>query len=83
MSTPGVGLHAHRFAGLATVDVVGTVVAAGIGAWLTGYAWPGSPLGARFIVVLATLFVLGIAVHAAMGIPTAFNVFIGLAPPAV
>ena len=51
---PGQGAHSYRFAGIAVIDVLATVVLAGIVAWLTSWS---------FWKVLIVLFLLGILFH--------------------
>lgn len=61
MSEPGKGIHSIRLFDIAIVDVVLTVAAAVvISRWTKWNVW----------AVLVTLFLLGIAVHRALGIRT-------------
>lgn len=79
LGRPGIGIHAHRTLGLATVDVVATVLAAALFALIPfgrGYIRGYFP---RFGVTLVALFVLGVLAHVAFRIPTALNRAIGLA----
>jgi hypothetical protein len=63
---PGKGIHAYRFAGLAIVDVVLTVVAAVL---IQRYMMPDICLSA----VLLALFLLGIIAHRALDIHTTID----------
>ena len=54
LGKPKQGIHSYRFFGVAIVDVLMTVVAAGILAW--GFGW-------SFWYTIIGLFVLGIALH--------------------
>lgn len=77
LGLPGVGVHAHRTLGLATVDVLATVVAAALIAlipWRSRTAYLP-----RFGLSLAALVALGVLAHVAFRVPTAFNRAIGLA----
>jgi uncharacterized membrane protein len=61
---PGEGLHRFRVAGVAIVDVIITVVAAAAVALV---------FKKNFLVSLGALFLIGIGVHALLGIDTAVN----------
>lgn len=74
LGRPGIGVHAHRTFGLATVDVVATLAAA---------AALAAASKARFIPALAVsaaaLLALGVVAHVAFRVPTALNKALGLA----
>lgn len=78
MQGPGEGIHAHRTGGLATVDVALTIASAVIIAMAWSRWTSNTPFGAALVVSLAALFALGIVVHAALGIRTALNTFLGI-----
>jgi len=54
LGVPGQGIHSYRIFNVAVADVIMTIV----GAWLISFAFPK-----RFLVILITLFLLGIALH--------------------
>ena len=68
---PGEGPHATRFAGLAVVDTVLTILIAVLTAW-----WLQQPFWAHFVF----WFVLGEVLHYAFGANTAFLRMIGVPP---
>ncbi len=72
---PGDGAHAHRTLGLATVDVLATLLAAVAVAVLLRR---GSFVQ-RLAVTLPALVALGVAAHVVFGVPTALNRALGLA----
>ncbi len=66
---PGEGVHRYRFAGLAVVDVIATLIAA--------------ILTARFLdrdiwITIAIFFIIGIAMHWLFQVNTRLNVALGL-----
>ena len=60
----GKGVHSYRVAGVAIVDVLATVVAAGLIAWLASWS---------FWNVLICLFLLGILLHRLFCVRTAVD----------
>ena len=60
LGIPGKGVHSYRFAGVAIVDVVLTVLAAALIKWILDW-WRGEPM--NFWYVLGGLFVAGIVAH--------------------
>ena len=81
MHVPRQGVHAHRTLGLATFDVIATIVAAFAIAWARGGIARDRPLSsaAQVAAITLALVVLGALVHVAFGIRTALNVALGLA----
>lgn len=69
---PCTDAHSVRFAGLAVVDVLATIVAA----WVISRAFDAS-----FLVVLAILLIVAEALHLAIGVKTGFLVGVGLVAP--
>jgi hypothetical protein len=67
---PGKGIHTH-FCGVAIADIAMTGAAAVLIARLTNKSVP---------IVFGALIVLGIGVHAVLGMPTALNKQLGLTP---
>jgi hypothetical protein len=63
-STPGEGIHSYRFAGLAIVDVVMTI----IGAIIISH-WANISL----VATMSALFALGIVLHRAFDIRTTID----------
>lgn len=61
LGKPGVGVHAHRIAGVAAVDLALTVVVAALAAW-----WFDWSFGYTFI----GLFLAGVAAHRAFCVRT-------------
>jgi uncharacterized membrane-anchored protein len=74
LGRPGVGIHAHRTFGLATVDVLATLAVAAAFA-----AASRTPFWRAFAVTFAALVVLGVVAHVAFRVPTALNKALGLA----
>jgi hypothetical protein len=70
LGEPGVGFHARRLAGVALWDVVGTLVIAALLARWTSWSYARA---------LASLFLLGVALHWLFCVPTALNRALGLA----
>lgn len=70
LGVPGKGVHSIRFAGVAIVDVIMTVV----GAFMISsvYGWP-------FVNVTGILFLLGIFLHWLFCVPTTIGKALGLA----
>ena len=66
LGKPKHGVHAYRFFGVAIVDVLMTVVGAGLLAW--GFGW-------SFWVTLGGLFVLGIVLHRLFCVRTTLDQF--------
>ena len=54
LGVPGQGIHSYRIFNIAVADVLMTIA----GAWLISIAFPK-----RFLLILAILFLLGIALH--------------------
>ena len=79
LGLPGVGIHAHRTLGLATVDVAATVVAAALIALIPWHFGARRTYVLRFGVTFAALMALGVLAHVAFRVPTALNRAIGLA----
>jgi hypothetical protein len=71
LGVPGEGVHAPRLFGLAIVDIIATVLVAGLTAWLTK---------SNYILNLIFWFVLGEILHFMFGTPTAFLKMIGMEP---
>ena len=67
LGKPGTGVHAHRIAGVAAVDLALTVVAATLLAW-----WLDWSFGYTFI----GLFIVGILVHRAFCVKTTVDKWI-------
>ncbi len=67
LGQPGIGIHSHRVAGMAAVDLALTVVAAVIIAW-----WFDWSFGYTFIGV----FIAGIAFHRAFCVRTTVDKWI-------
>ncbi len=63
----GQGVHGYRFLGVAIVDVIATLVLAGVIAYFARCS---------VILVFSILIVVAIVVHAAFCVDTALNVFI-------
>ena len=59
LGVPGKGAHSYRFAGIAIVDVVLTIVVAALIKWLLDWVW--RPV--NFWYVLGGLFLAGIVLH--------------------
>lgn len=74
LGKPGLGIHAHRTFGLATVDLVATLAAA-----FAIAAASRAPFWRALAISVTSLFVLGVAAHAAFRVPTALNRALGLA----
>ena len=71
LGVPGEGVHAQRFMGLAVNDLIATVVAALLTAWLFKLS---------FLYSLVAWFVAGEVLHYAFGVNTAFLKMIGITP---
>jgi hypothetical protein len=71
LGVPGEGVHAPRLFGLAIVDIIATVLVAGLTSWLTK---------SNYILNLIFWFVLGEILHFMFGTPTAFLKMIGMEP---
>jgi hypothetical protein len=69
LGKPGEGIHSVRLGGLAVVDVAATL----LGAWLLAPRL-GMPTWAAFLALVC----LGVLVHWALCVDTAFNRFLGL-----
>jgi hypothetical protein len=54
LGVPNQGIHSHRFLGVAIVDVIFTIIGAGIISYFS--KWP-------FIYIVIFLFLLGIILH--------------------
>lgn len=74
LGKPGVGVHAHRTLGLATVDVLATLAVAAALA-----AASKAPFWRAFAFSTAALVALGVVAHVAFRVPTALNKALGLA----
>lgn len=70
LGVPGEGAHSVRFAGLAAVDLFGTLLIAALIAWKTGH---------RFGDVTVAMTLLVVFIHFLFCVPTALNVAMGLA----
>ena len=70
LGKPGQGIHSIRFAGIAVVDLVLTI----IGAWIISKKTPYL----SFINIFLLLIVAGIVLHKIFCVETAFNRFLGL-----
>ena len=79
LSEVGQGVHAHRTFGFATFDLVGTAAAAIALSLLMTRGKPVTHTIVWMVCLLLGLVTLGIGVHAALGIPTALNVTLGVA----
>ena len=73
------GIHAHRTFGFATFDVVGTATVAVAMSLLMTRGKPVTHTIVWMLCLLVGLPSIGIGVHAAMKIPTALNVMLGVA----
>jgi hypothetical protein len=71
LGTPGEGVHAQRFLGLALNDTIATLVAALLTTWLFDIPLLYSILG---------WFIAGEVLHYAFGVDTAFLKMIGVKP---
>jgi len=71
LGTPGEGVHAQRFLGLALNDTIATLVAALLTKWFFDVPLLYSILG---------WFVAGEVLHYALGVDTAFLKMIGIKP---
>ena len=71
LGTPGEGVHAQRFLGLALNDTIATLVAALLTKWFFDVPLLYSILG---------WFIAGEVLHYALGVDTAFLKMIGLRP---
>lgn len=71
LGTPGEGVHAQRFLGLALNDTIATLVAALLTTWFFNIPLLYSILG---------WFVAGEVLHYAFGVDTAFLKMIGIRP---
>ena len=78
LSEVGQGVHAHRTFGLATFDLVGTAAAAIAISLLITRGKPITHTIVLMMCLLVGLVGLGIGAHAALGIPTALNVTLGV-----
>lgn len=74
LGRPGVGVHAHRTFGLATVDVLATLAVAAAFAFASR-----APFWKAFALSTSVLIALGVVAHVAFRIPTALNKALGLA----
>lgn len=69
LGVPGEGVHAHRFMGLALNDMIATVVAALLTAWIFKIS---------FLYSLVGWFIAGEVLHYAFGVDTAFLKMLGI-----
>jgi hypothetical protein len=71
LGTPGQGVHAQRFLGLALNDTIATLVVALLTSWIFKVSLLYSILG---------WFIAGEALHYTLGVNTAFLKMIGVTP---
>ena len=71
LGTPGEGVHAQRFLGLALNDTIATLVVALLTSWIFKISLLYSILG---------WFIVGEALHYTLGVNTAFLKMIGVTP---
>lgn len=70
LGAPNTGVHSYRIFNIAIVDLVLTILAAGMISWF----WKFS-----FLISVFMLIVFGVIVHYVLCVPTALNKSLGLA----
>ena len=76
------GIHAHRVAGFATVDVGLTVLLTLLPTWAL-HRWARVPYLLAFVLGFVGLILLAIFIHYIFGVRTRLNTLLGVAPAEV